>query len=535
MTMSRNSSTSNGEAPVFGIDLGTTNSCIARIGAAGAAEALVNQDQMLTTPSVVAFPSTDEVVVGVTAKRLAAVMPEAVCSHVKRKMGMAPGSPEARLELRGRSFSPEEISALILRKVVKDALITLGRQVSERVKAVITVPAYFGSIPKNATQNAAELAGIELLDLIHEPVAAAVSYGFGRANSPMNLLVYDLGGGTFDATVVRIEGQSIRTVATDGERLLGGLDWDERIVEWLHDQFEARFPAIEMNLGDPQLKARLFTLAEQAKIALSDVPTTTLTVHHGGQSLSLELTRKEFEERTADKLNTTIEKTRAVLAEARKEGVTRIDRVLLVGGSSKMPAIPKRLTGIPQLRDVAVNLYQPDLAVAKGAAVLADMITRGEQKADLTGSDATTGEGRLVTMVNAKGIGAVLQDRETKQLFVRYVIPRNTELPASVETTFYTTTEDQDGVDVTIVEERGEPSEKVEENTMLNDRTFDFPNPLPADSPLLARFTLDGAGILHVFLTEPKSGSTWEMTVDRYKKVSESDVLRLKPVIAQVS
>jgi molecular chaperone DnaK len=524
----------DGDTLVFGIDLGTTNSCVARVLENGEAQALLNQDQMLTTPSVVAFPSANDAVVGIHAKRLAAVVPEAVCSHVKRKMGVDPNSPDARITLGERTFAPEEVSALILRKIVNDALLALGRPPDSSVKAVITVPAYFGSIPKTATRNAAQLAGIELLDLVHEPVSAAISYGFARAERPMNLLVYDLGGGTFDATVVRVEGKSVRTLATDGVRLLGGYDWDEKIAGWVRDRFDDRFPAAGISLDDPQTRAKLFEIAEQAKIALSDFPTTTLNVHHNGQSLSVALTRDAFEELTADRLETTIEKTEAVLAAARQKGASEIQKLVLVGGSSKMPAIARRLKQMKQLRNVPVVLHEPDLAVAKGAALLASMIESGEHSADLTGR-ADGSENRLVTMVNAKGIGDVLYKRDTGESYVVYVIPPNSELPVSVDATFCTTRDGQTGVEIQIVEERGEPSEKVEENTTLHNGTFRFPAPLPADSPIHHRYTLDGTGILHVFLTEPKSGSTCEMTVDRYKPVSESDMLRLKPVLAAVS
>jgi molecular chaperone DnaK (HSP70) len=238
--------TNNDEALVFGIDLGTTNSCIARVSSTGTAEVLVNQDQMLTTPSVVAFPSKDEVVVGLPAKRLTPVIPEAVCSHVKRKMGMPPNVSGAQIALAGRVFAP-------------------------------------------------------------------------------------------------------------------------------------------------------------------DLSATTVNLHHDAKSLSAELTRDAFEKITEDKLETTIEKTRAVLAAVWEKGVSEIHRLVLVGGSSKMPAIPRRLKEIEKLREVAVALHEPDLAVAKGAALLADMIVRGKHEADLTGRMVRSNKGRLVTMVNAKAIGTVVQ------------------------------------------------------------------------------------------------------------------------------
>jgi len=522
--------------PVFGIDLGTTNCCIARVREHGEAEVVMNLDDALTMPSVVAFPSADAPVIGRAARNMASAMPEAVVTHIKRRIGMDPALPAAQTVIGGRTYTPEEISALILRKTINDALEVEGRERGERVRAVITVPAYFGSIPKNNTKNAAELADVELLELVHEPVAAAVAYGAARGEGDRTLLVYDLGGGTFDVTVVRAEGRRVRTVATDGVRLLGGLDWDLRLAQWLAAEFDGEHPGAGPDPDAPADRVRLLETAEAAKVGLSSRSSTTVQVHHGGASISREVTRDAFEAMTADLLEATAERTKAVLAELAGKGIGAIDRVVLVGGSSRMPAIAERLKRVPELGGAEISLHDPDLAVAKGAALLAGMIVEGEQAADLTGAHATgpPGETRLVTMVNAKAIGDVLRDTDTGEDYVKYVIARNSELPFSVEETFYTVEDNQEGARVQIVEERGEPSRVVEENLWLHTGNFPFPRPLPKGAPLHFRYTLDGAGILHVFATEPSTGATWEMTVDRYRKVTDDQMLRLKPVMANV-
>lgn len=516
------------ETLVYGIDLGTTNSCIARATDTGHAEVISNLDRMLTTPSVVYFGETgDDPVVGVEAKRVAKAMPDSVCAHVKRIMG----KEGALVDIRGQEYTPEYVSALILRKVINDALESDGEPRGSRVKAVITIPAYFDSAAKNATRQAGMLADVDVMDLLQEPVAAAIAYGFTRVDHAQNLLVYDLGGGTFDATVVRVDGASARTVATEGERLLGGIDWDQRIVKWMRQQFQEENPGRTLPVDDAVLNQRLYEEAEKAKHTLSQLEKATLAVHHDGESFAFDLTRSTFEQISDDLLSKTLDKTMAVIDQAKAKGISGIDRLLLVGGSSKMPAVKRKLK---EALGLDGTIHDPDLAVAKGAALVADLIERGKHSVDKTGRLALPDESRLVTMVNSKSIGVQVYDPDTDKLHVDYVILRNSELPASAEKTYYTRLEHQPQLRVCIFEQREEESEIPEENSLLHQDAFDLPEGLPLSSPLDYRFTLDGLGILHVFMKEPKSGKSWEMKVNRYETFSDDEILRLKPAIAQV-
>ncbi|MDX8349406.1 Hsp70 family protein [Cognatiyoonia sp. IB215446] len=523
------------DAAVFGIDLGTTNSAIA-IADANGARIVPNQENGSTTPSVVAFRQGDKPVVGVAARNLAVALPDAVAQHVKRRIGMESTDQAARIAIGGESYLPEEISALVIRKLVNDALERERHSPSTQVKVVITVPAYFTSMGKNNTRNAAKLAGVEVLDLVHEPVAAAIAYGDARAQAPQTALVYDLGGGTFDATVVEIGENTFRTIATDGDRLLGGHDWDLAIARWIVQQFEDAHPGAAPNLDDLSQKYRLLEAAETAKMALTEIDDTTVAFHHGGKSISPDLTRDTFEMLTDHLLEETISRTEAVLQAAAGKGVHAPQTVVLVGGSTYMPAIMRRLKAMPELTGCEFKRHEPDFAIAKGAALYAQMVASGVQSVGAAAPGAVpSGSGRLVTQVNAKAIGVVLEDRDTNEKHVQYLIGRNTELPTEVEETFYTIKDNQSSVLVEVVEERQEPSAVVRENLMLNGGVFRLPAPLPDMSPLKYRLSLDGAGIVHVFVTDLKSGKTWEMKIDRYRDVTNDQLMRLRPVMENVT
>jgi molecular chaperone DnaK (HSP70) len=432
----------------------------------------------------------------------------------------------------GEEYTPAAISGLILRKVVGDALQGLGRDRSERVGAVITVPANYPTEAKNATSQAGVLADVDVLYLAQEPVAAAFGYSFGRLREPENLLVYDLGGGTFDATVVRSDGRSAHTVATAGEQQCGGLDWDHAIVEWLRQRFEDGHPGNALPVERPEVSQMLYEAAERAKHSLSEREKTTLTVTLDGNGITPELTREDFERITAHLLDRTLAKTMEVVEEAKKKGVERLDKVLLVGGSSRMPAVARRLQAALGLEPL---LHQPDLAIAKGAAVLARLIEKGEFKPDLTGRVEKANTGRLVTMVNPKSLGLELRSEQRGKDYVRYLVERNTEIPAGRSETFETLHENQETVDLKVYEERAEPSEEIEENTLLHSTPLDLPPGLPKGAPIEVTFRLDSVGFLHIFVKEPKSGKTWEVQVERYKQVSAAEVLKLKPKMAQVA
>lgn len=515
--------------PVFGIDLGTTNSCIARVAEeTGRVEVLVNLETKLTTPSVVYFDSASHFIVGAEAKRHAIAEPNLVCANIKRQMGRPLETP---LRYHGEEYTPEAVSAFILRKVIGDVLEAAERPRDEKVKAVITVPAYFNAEENHATMQAAILANVELLYLAHEPVAAALAYGFGRVNRPQNVLVYDLGGGTFDATVVWSDGSSARTIATDGERLCGGNDWDEEIVKWVRRRFQEEHPGTALPVDDPVLNQTLFDQVESAKQSLSQRPKTVIPVHYQGKSIAPELTLEEFEKTTTHWLEKTLAKTKAVMEEAKAKGVERIDKLLLVGGSSRMLAVKRRLQKDFGMEPV---LHDPDLAIAKGAALLADLIAKGKFKPDLTGKQVESQEGRLVTTVNSKSLGLQVFSPKRGQDIVDYLIPRNSELPASVTKVYATYEENQKQIDLRVFEEREEPSDNPDENSPLHKTPVELPPGLGKGSPIEVTFKVDGVRIVHIFLKEPRSERTWEVKVERYKEATNEEVLRLKPKLAQV-
>jgi molecular chaperone DnaK len=521
----------NEELPVFGIDLGTTNSCIARLSAATREPHVIpNSDAFLTTPSVVYFDAPDNIVVGKAAKHSAVARPQFVCSYVKREMSLEPQHVK-KLTYHGNAYSPEAVSALILQKVVGDALKNEGLPERSPVRAVITVPAYFGTIGKNATVQAGKLAGIDVLYVAPEPVAAALAYAFKRVNEPQDILVYDLGGGTFDVTVVQTDGTFAKVIAFDGEKSLGGLNWDKDIVSWVRGQV-LNDQGVELPTDDLILEQQLQEKAEEAKEALSRHKKALIAFGFQGKNYAFDLTVGKLEEITKANLETTIDKTVAVKKTAEEKLGKKIDRLLLVGGSSRMPAVARRLEEATGLKP---DLHEPDLAVAKGAAVLAGLIASGNFKVDMTGqAEETAPESRVVTMLTPKSLGIEAHDRRTQRDIVRYLVPKNSALPAKGGATFGTYEDNQRHVNIRIFEERGEESEQPDQNTLLHESPVALPPGLRAGSPIEVDFRVDDAGVLHVFLKELGSGLTFEIKPDNFSKATDEDALRLKPALDAV-
>lgn len=348
------------ERTIFGIDLGTTYSCISYVDEYGRPIVIPNMHNDLTTPSVVLFESASHHVVGRSAKRQAEVKPEETCALVKRHMGDADWAFTAH----DTEWTAPVVSSLILRALA-DACQAAGVDVRE---VVITIPAYFGDEGRNATKLAGELAKLDVVDIINEPMAAAFSYGFvqAEADNSETVLVYDLGGGTFDTTVIQIAERSITTVATDGEDELGGADWDRELARHVARRFVDECPNAEDPLDDDHARQTLMSEVEEQKQALSESQSVDFIVVHDAERAMIPVTREQFEEMTSGLLEQTIDATRRVLDKAHAKNVSQIDRILLVGGSSKMPAVKRRLEetfGIP------AELKDPDLAVAKGAAL----------------------------------------------------------------------------------------------------------------------------------------------------------------------
>ena len=367
---------------VFGIDLGTTYSAVANIDEFDRPTVVPNDINEPTTPSAVYFESEENVVVGVEAKNMAEIEPEAVVQFVKRFMGRR---DEFLFEHDGKQYEPEEISAIILKGLVEKAQQTLDDDVSD---VVITVPAYFDEAQRVATRNAGVMAGLNVLDIVNEPIAAAFSYGVQNREADETILVYDLGGGTFDVSVIRVDSEGVRILVTGGNHELGGKDWDDRLINWLATAFEEENGVNP--LTDPHAHQELRMKAESTKKRLSQKTKDPFTFSFAGNHSRIEITREKFEEITADLLDQTVQVTKETIEQlADKTGSDQIDRILLVGGSSLMPMVKER---IDSEFGVESQIHDPAECVAKGAAVWG-VKARIDNLAQSVGYDTVTGEG----------------------------------------------------------------------------------------------------------------------------------------------
>jgi molecular chaperone DnaK len=528
------------QAKVFGIDLGTTYSCISHVDEYGRPEVLTNLDNEATTPSVILFDSAEDFVVGRQAKRQARIKPEQVASLVKRHMGES----DWRLTIHGQEWSAPALSSLILRSLAADAARHTGAPVSD---VVITVPAYFGDEERKNTKLAGEYAGLNVVDIINEPTAAAFAYGFANLSTDeRTVLVYDLGGGTFDTTVIRLADRSISVVATDGDHELGGSDWDDLIANHLSERFRAECPGAEDPLDDTYGAQDLLLAAEEAKQTLSTRESTDVLVIHDGQRANIALTRADLEELTKLLLQRTMELTRAVLKAAEARGVDHIDEVLLVGGSSKMPAVAERLK---EQFGFSPRLADPDLAVAKGAAifgqkkelervVLDDLVARGKldegqaigdaaaddvdavlrDAADRYGITAEAAGDIVRTEVQnvcSRGFGILLA-REGGELYANFLTHRNDRLPLVVTDTFHTVVPDQDEVQLQVFEQGGsEESERLEDNTVLITGSLTgIPAGWPRGTAVEVTFSMGSDGTLEVSARHVAKNEPLQLRVD---------------------
>jgi molecular chaperone DnaK (HSP70) len=510
----------------YGIDLGTTNSCIASVDETGRPVILKSEVGEDTTPSVVFFESAGNVVVGRQAKDSAVLAPQLVVELVKRQMGQ-----DAHYTFHGQGHTPESVSALILRELARAAQEQTGEEVRD---VVITVPAYFGVLEREATRKAGQIAGLNVLDVLAEPVAAALAYqSLGETPGVRHLFVYDLGGGTFDTTVIRIDGDDIAVVCTDGNHQLGGADWDQKIIDFLLRGFTSQYPDTDPS-GDEEFMQDLATSAEQLKKALSATMARKLTLRFGGSAAQLELTREQLEELTSELLDRTIEITERTIATARDKGVDHFDDVLLVGGMTIMPAIARALR---ERCGLDGRLQDPHLAVAKGAALFALMrkikvsLSDGEpgapmdgqvrEVADQLGMPAEQVEAiarkRVATVVpRAFGIKVVdtddplwKTDRAKARRYISHLLTANTPLPADTEPeTFYTVDDNQSTVLLEVWEQAGSiASEEQEHNTHIGEGMLRDLPPRPAGAPFKVVFHLTETGLLKVHGYEAGSGA----------------------------
>jgi molecular chaperone DnaK (HSP70) len=521
----------NGTGRVFGIDLGTTYSAIAYIDETGRPTVCRNDNNAEITPSVVQFETATNVVVGESAKQSAFIDSDSVVSLIKRQMG-----EDREYEFHGEVHTPESISALILRRLATDAA-NYTRGSVEQI--VITVPAYFGARQKEATNKAGLIAGLDVVGILPEPVAAAVHYDLTRGGVDKSVLVYDLGGGTFDTTVIRVSASDITVVCTDGDTNLGGADWDARLRDHLLERFVAQASPAESPDEDAEFLQEVANKAEEVKRHLSVQESRPVQLRFAGAAARIDVTRAEFETMTADLLDRTIEIVRRTLdtLQARAPG-TMIDEVLLVGGSTRMPMVAERL-----VKEFGWDpkLHDPELAVAKGAAIfaLSRVVYKMQQEAkDSAGSDAE-GEreaakvvtdvarqygmseqmvkqlsGKKTQGVLSKAFGVRLQDSHNPdRLYVEHLAFANDPLPTGdrtliVQTVHHTQTE----VLIALYEQAGAVvSEELSANNPLNDGSGRItgipPQPVGQFATIDIVMSIDEDGLLHLRATERSTGN----------------------------
>ena len=511
---------------IFGIDLGTTYSSIACVDEYGKSVVIPNMENERVTPSVVFFDG-DNIVVGNVAKESAKLYPDDVVSFVKRSMG----EPSFLFEHNKRNYRAEEISSFIIRKIVQDAEMALN--LDEIQDVVITCPAYFGINEREATRRAGEIAGFNVRQIINEPTAAAIAYGTAEAESERVVLVYDLGGGTFDITMIHIKpDDAIEVICTGGDHNLGGKDWDDRIVARLAQEYQNETGRKEDILEDPETWQDLQLSAEKAKKVLSQRDKTPVLITHGGERIKVTLERKLFETITQDLLERTVSLTHEMLEEAGKKGYEYFDEIILVGGSTRMPQVASRLEEEFTLKP---KTFDPDESVAKGAAIYGwKLLLQDKVKAEVaskTGRDmdemsevdiddvlseveqlVADGTGYTVSdikrarmkisNVSSKSFGVIAHNEEDKEIVYNLIV-KNTTVPITTTQDFRTAVVNQSAATIQIMEnESSDVMTDTQTAVPIGTATLNLPSDLKKGTLVKITFKLNEEGRLEISAEE---------------------------------